>query len=112
MTTAILSEQRELALSKANATRSQRARLKRDLRCDDAGEARGIYADIFENAIPPWLATARLSRFLSWGHQMGPVLALRYMRRAGIYGDPVLGRLTTAQRHRLAATMREAQERR
>jgi len=90
-------DQRRAALQKGNEVRSERARLKRDLR---AGRVT-IYAYLLDP--PEWLGTAKVSEMILAIPKYGRVKVDRAIKQCRISPSKTIGGLTERQRTELVA---------
>lgn len=92
-------DQRHEALAVANGIRSERAKLKTDLKA-----GRASFLQLVEDP-PEWLRSAKMFDMLTAVSWVGPVTAASMMKQAGVSPVKTMGGLTTRQREALMLAM-------
>lgn len=106
MTSAVVEQPQHLdALELANATRSARAVVRRDLKAMSREASRQALASLIENPTDLW-NKAELGYMLRMAAGVRHGMAARWLERAGLAPNKLFGELTDRQRRILAEAVR------
>jgi len=98
-------DQRREALAQANRVRTNRARIKEDLK-----QGRVSLADLLADP-PPYLSSAKVMELLRALPGYGPIKATRLLERCQVSPTKTVGGLTERQRTRLFKSLRQQEGR-